>query len=66
MSLENYLNNIQEKKLDTKLEQSSTKMDVVISTKKIIQESYSPRRRVSVVRDFPSFCGSNAPSLNNK
>jgi hypothetical protein len=67
ISLKNCSNNIQEQNLDAKLEQSSTKMDVVVLVKKkIVHNSYPFRRRVLAVRDFPPLCGSNAPSLNKE
>ncbi|PON64625.1 histone H3-K9 methyltransferase [Parasponia andersonii] len=34
--------------------------------KKIVARKYPPRRRVSAIRDFPPFCGMNAPSLSKK
>lgn len=40
------------------------KVDVVAPVENFVQHNYPPRRRISAVRDFPPFCGPNAPLLN--
>ncbi|KAG6577657.1 Histone-lysine N-methyltransferase, H3 lysine-9 specific SUVH6, partial [Cucurbita argyrosperma subsp. sororia] len=35
------------------------------NVKKVVVRKYPPRRVVSAVRDFPPFCGQNAPLLSN-
>ncbi|KAJ6327240.1 hypothetical protein OIU78_014173 [Salix suchowensis] len=42
------------------------KVDVIAPAENIAQQNYPPRRRISAVRDFPPFCGPNAPHLNKE
>lgn len=42
------------------------KVDVIAPAENIAQQNYPPRRRISAVRDFPPFCGLNAPHLNKE
>ena len=63
MSMKNCSKHIQEKKLDAKQKQSSSKINVVVSVENFVQKSNPFRRRVFVVGDFPLLCGSNASSL---
>lgn len=66
MSLENCSKNIQEKKLDAKQKQSSSKMNVVVLVGNFVKKSNPFRRRVFVVGDFPPLCGSNDSSLKKE
>ncbi|CAK7356271.1 unnamed protein product [Dovyalis caffra] len=42
------------------------KVDVTGPVENVVQQKYPNRRRISAVRDFPPFCGPNAPLLNKE